>query len=65
MWDRCIVDLVRLVYSVYSSKIVNDAMGPLSRYVKLRVAHEQETFSTALRVSDPGMHHGICVTHVA
>ena len=39
--------------------------GPLTRYVKLRFAHAPgipETFSP--RVSDPGMHHGTCVTHV-
>ena len=47
--------------------------GPLTRYVKLRVVHAPRmpgTFSPAARpqrkplVSDPGMHHGTCVTHV-
>ena len=46
--------------------------GPLTRYVKLRVAHAPGmpgTFSphpTSKKplVSDPGMHHGTCVTHV-
>ena len=47
--------------------------GPLTRYVKLRVAHAPGmpgTFSPDGRiqrrplVSDPGMHHGTCVTHV-
>ena len=47
--------------------------GPLTRYIKLRVAHAPEmpgTFSPPLTskktaiVSDPGMHHGTCVTHV-
>ena len=41
--------------------------GPLSRYVKLRVAHapgNSGTFSPSSRVSDPDMHHGTCVTHV-
>ena len=39
--------------------------GPLTRYVKLRVAPGMPgTFSPPLRVSDPGMHHGTCVTHV-
>ena len=41
--------------------------GPLSRYVKLLVAHAPGmpgTFSPPPRVSDPGMHHGTCVTHV-
>ena len=43
------------------------AYGPLTRYVKLRVAHAPGmpgTFSPPPRVSDPGMHHGTCVTHV-
>ena len=42
--------------------------GPLTRYVKLRVAHAPrlpETFSPPPSVSDPGMHHGTCVTHVS
>ena len=41
--------------------------GPLSRYVKLWVAHTPEmpgTFSPSPWVSDPDMHHGACVTHV-
>ena len=41
--------------------------GPLTRYVKLRVAHApgmQGTFSPPPRVGDPDMHHGTCVTHV-
>ena len=46
--------------------------GPLARYVKLRVAHAPGmpgTFSCHQLqrkplVSDPGMHHGTCVTHV-
>ena len=40
---------------------------PLARYVKLRVAHAPGmlgTFSPSLRVSDPDMHHGTCLTHV-
>ena len=40
---------------------------PLTRYVKLRVAHAPGmpgTFSPAPQVSDPDMHHGTCVTHV-
>ena len=40
---------------------------PLDRYVKLRIAHApgmSGTFSPPPRVSDPGMHHGTCVTHV-
>ena len=41
--------------------------GPLTRYVKLRVAHAPGipgTFSQPLRVSDPDMHYGTCLTHV-
>ena len=41
--------------------------GPLTRYVKLRVAHAPGmpgTFSPPPRVSDPDMQHGTCVTHV-
>ena len=41
--------------------------GPLTRYVKLQVAHAPGmpgTFSPPPRVSDPDMHHGTCVTHV-
>ena len=41
--------------------------GPLTRYVKLQVADVPGmpgTFSPPLLVSDPDMHHGMCVTHV-
>ena len=41
--------------------------GPLTRYLKLRFAHAPGmpgTFSPAPWVSDPGMHHGMCVMHV-
>ena len=41
--------------------------GPLTRYVKLQVAHAPGmpgTFSPPPRVRDPDMHHGTCVTHV-
>ena len=41
--------------------------GPLTRYVKLRVAHATGmpgTPSPPPQVSDPNMHHGTCVTHV-
>ena len=41
--------------------------GALARYVKLWVAHAPGMpgmFSPSPRVSDPGMHHGTCVTHV-
>ena len=47
--------------------------GPLTRYVKLRVAHApgmpgkvfpSRRLQSKLLVSDPGLHHGTCVTHV-
>ena len=46
--------------------------GPLTRYVKLRVAHAPGMPGTFSRhrlqrkrlVSDPGMHHGTCVAYV-
>ena len=41
--------------------------GPIASYVKLQVAHASGmpgTFTPPLRVSDPDMHHGTCVTHV-
>ena len=41
--------------------------GPLTRYVKLRVAHAPGmpgTFFLLPLVCDPDMHHGTCVTHV-
>ena len=48
------------------------AHGPLTRHMKLRVAHEPRMPATLYRhwlqrkllVSDSGMHHGTCVTHV-
>ena len=42
-------------------------LGPLARYVKLRVPHAPVmpgTFSPPPWVSDPDKHHGTCVTHV-
>ena len=41
--------------------------GPLTRCVKMWVAHAlgmSGTFSPPQRVSDPDMHHGMCVAHV-
>ena len=38
--------------------------GPLTTYVKLRVANAPGTFcGPPLCVTDPDMHHGTCVTH--
>ena len=42
--------------------------GLIARYVKLRVVHVLGmvgTFSLPPRVSDPDMHHGTCVRHIA
>ena len=42
-------------------------IGPLVRYVKLRVAHAPGmpgTFSPPPRIGDPDIHYGTCVTHV-
>ena len=53
--------------------LVQDALhGPLTRYVKLRGAHAPGMPGTFSRhrlqkkplVSDPGMYHGTCMTHV-
>ena len=41
--------------------------GSLARYVTLRVVHASGmpgTFSTPLRVGDPDMYHGTCITQV-
>ena len=49
------------------SPVRRSSHGPLARCVKLRVAHAPGmpgTLSPPLRVSDPDMHHGTCVTHV-
>ena len=51
---------------------VSGGHGPLTRYVKLRVAHVPGIPGTFSRhrlqrkplVNDPSMHHGTCVTHV-
>ena len=56
-----------LLYGVTRPHELTLSHGPLARYVKLWVAHAlgtPGTFSLSLRVSDPDMHHGTCVTHV-
>ena len=59
---KCLcLDLVLVVMPLVSIH------GPLTRYVKLQVAHAPgmpRTFSPPPRVCDLGMHHGTCVTHV-
>ena len=52
---------------LFTARAVHNVYGPLARYVKLRVAHAPGTpgtFSPPLRVIDPDMHYGTCVTHV-
>ena len=52
---------------IYSKKVCFYVVCNGSRYAKSRVVHASgmpETFSPPLRVSDPDMHHGTCVTHV-
>ena len=54
-------------FSQWYIKLHSSAHGPLTRYVKLRIAHAPVipgTFSPPPRGSDPDMHHGTCVTHV-
>ena len=51
----------------FENTTLNAFHGPLTRYVKLRVAHAlgmPGTFSSPSRVDDPDMHHSTCVTHV-
>ena len=65
-------EMAKLFKGTLSSKEEGAVNGLLTRYVKLRVAHApgmSGTFSPhrlqrKLLVSDPGMHHGTCVTHV-
>ena len=56
-----------------ASLAVISANGPLTRYIKLRVAHAPGILGTFpppplfkgnKQVSDPSMHHGTCSTHV-
>ena len=54
-------------YSIASLGINEGPHGPLARYAKLQVAHAPGmlgTFSMPPRVSNPVMHHSMCVTHV-
>ena len=72
---RIIVSKITLTKQLYHSCRCNHLHqsllwrhGPLTRYVKLRVAHApwmSGTFSPPPRINDPGMHHGTCATHVS
>ena len=63
---------VQHVLNMNSSRQCTFNYGPLTRYVKLRVVHapgmpgtfSRHRFQRKPLVSDPGMHHGTCVTHV-
>ena len=60
---------LNLLVQFWIMEIVNISSnnGPLVRYIKLQVAHAPGmpgTFSPPSRESDPGKHHGTCVTHV-
>ena len=64
----CKIDTIKMYMwcTAWSTK-ANLAHAPLTRYIKLRVAHAPGmpgTFPRHLRVSDPDMHHGACVMHV-
>ena len=62
------VELKSLYFSFFQGvQLAISQHGPLTRYVKMWVAHAPGmpgTFSPAPRVSGPDMHHGTCVTHV-
>ena len=53
--------------ALYMEWSIPNLHGPLARYAILWVAHAPEMPGTSfppLRVSDPDVHHGTCVTHV-
>ena len=59
--------IFHIVRCVFDNDLTTPIHGPLARYAKLRDAHAPGmpgTFSPPLRISDPDMHHGTCVTHV-
>ena len=67
VWKVCMTDLWCLtsLYLIHLSVLDTFVHGPLTRYVKLRVAHAPGmpgTFSPPPRVSEPDTHHGTCVT---
>ena len=67
IWYRSILLIVSSLISSASQTSYDYHNGPLTRYVKLRVAHASRipvTFSPPPRVSDPDMYHGTCIPHV-
>ena len=67
---KILILYARKIFKQLGSIYYIPAHGPLTRYVKLRVAPAMpERFSRhqlqrKTLVSNPGMHHGTCVTHV-
>ena len=49
-------------YATLRHKVWSCDHRPLTRYVKLQVAHAPGMFFLPLQVSDPDMHHGTCMT---
>ena len=75
MYYRCISayfgcvmsDVCTLLTQIIKCPRIEQYHGPLTRYVKLQVAHApgmSGTFSPSPCISDPDMHHGTCLTHV-
>ena len=68
--QRCVYDTIIQSSLVVTWKFITVFFmnhGPLTRYVKLWVAHAPVMpgmFSPPPLVRDPDMHHGTCVTHV-
>ena len=65
--NLCVAKLIRTKRDSVVERVFMGYHGPLTRYVKFRVAHAPGmpgTFAQAPRVSDPDMHHGTCVTHL-
>ena len=76
MWLKYLIHYV--IYFWWSNTassilgITKSGNGPLTRYVKLRVVHAsgmpgifpRHRLQRKPLVSDPGKHHGTCVTHV-
>ena len=56
--------ITNCAYARLRHKVWSCDYGPLTRYVKLQVAHSPGMFSLPLQVNDPDMHHGTCMTHM-
>ena len=79
MYNNCYGNVKTKQFKYIGWKIISisnreQLHGPLTRYVKLQVAHAPgmpgtfppaAEFKWKLLLSDPGMHHGTCVTHVS